>query len=125
MSENVPRPSKPSPGKPKSDLDRVARVLVWVALGWTVAMSIVVLFFVEFGQEGTAFDRLGPFAIVLGLIPIAIVSLPLVAVVSEKIKRITPIVAVVTAGLVLCSIVVAGGLFIPSAFALGAAALME
>jgi cytochrome bd-type quinol oxidase subunit 2 len=117
-------PSRP-PVKARSDSDRVARVLVWVALGWTAAMMLVVVFLVKFGEEGTFFDRMGPYAVVLGLIPILIVSLPLIAVVSEKVKRITPIVAVVTTALVILSITLTGGFFIPAAFALGAAALLE
>lgn len=88
-------------------------------------MLIVVTFLFEFGDDGTFWDRLGPFSIVLGLIPVIIMALPLIAEVSEKVKRITPIVAGITVVLVILSITLTGGFFIPAAFALCAAALME
>lgn len=109
----------------RRDADFIARILVWAALGWTIAMIIVVLFFATFGQDQTVFERLGPFSLVLGFVPIVIVSLPLFSAVTSRINNITPIVAAITAFLVVCSIIFAGGFFIPSAFALMAAALLE
>jgi hypothetical protein len=111
--------------RPRSSLDSLARVLIWAALGWTVAMLVVLIFFIKFAGSQTIFERLGIYAVFLALVPIAIVSLPLSAMVSRKIRRITPIVAAVTAGLVIVSIAFAGGFFIPAAFALSAAALLE
>lgn len=111
-------------GRPSSTLDLLARILIWAALGWTVGMLILLLFIVKIDGE-TLIHQYGWIAPALALIPIAIISLPLIGIVSKKVRRITPVVAGVTAVLVLLSIVVAGGFFIPAAFALGAAALLE
>lgn len=89
-------------------------------------MLIVVLFMAEFGPNSqTLFAEHGYLAVVLALVPVAIVSLPLIAFVSKRVRRITPIVAVFTTFLVVGSIAFAGGFFIPAAFALVAAALFE
>jgi cytochrome bd-type quinol oxidase subunit 2 len=113
------------PTQPTSTLDKAARVLIWAALGWTVAMLILLIFVINLGHERTFFQRHGILVPILALIPIAIVALPLLAGASRRAKRITPIVAMVTAGLVVLSIVLAGVFFLPAAFALATAALLE
>lgn len=113
-------------GRPSSGLDMTARVLIWAALGWTIAVLTAMIFFATLGNDTSAlYEKHGLAVPILALIPIAIVSLPLIASVSRRVRRITPIVAVVTTGLVLFSIAFAGGFFLPAAFALGAAALLE
>ena len=90
-----------------------------------ILVLILVTFLATFGDDQTVFERLGPAALILGLIPIAIVSLPLFSAVTSRINNITPIVAAVATFLVIISVVFAGGFFIPAAFALMAAALIE
>lgn len=123
--EENPEPIEMS-GRPSSTLDMTARVLIWAALGWTVASMTVVIFFASYGSDSqTLFEEHGFIVPILALIPISIVTLPLTAFVSRRVRRITPIVAAITTGLVLISIATTGGFFLPAAFALGAAALLE
>jgi hypothetical protein len=112
-------------GSPRSTMDLTARVLIWSALGWTIGMVLLLLVFIEVDDNQTMFQAHGTLAVFLGLIPIAIVGLPLIAMVSRRIKRITPIVAGLTTAFVLLSIPLVGGFFLPAAIALAAAALLE
>ncbi len=104
----------------------ISRVLIWSALGWTVAVTVIMIFYLDFGYEQSVFERMGAGVLALGLIPIAVVALPLVGVVARRIRPITSIAALLTGVMVMVLLVSgAGGLMIPAAFSLLAAALLE